>query len=106
MRIKFDLFTLSLALLVCGVCCTSLMSLIELPDDYDDIMLEIDDEIIFDYNSSIPYRFQYEAKYYTNCSSPSNLTSNSIIDNEIPSEELFNGFLYLQKLINLKKKTV
>lgn len=74
----------------------------DLPDDYNDVKLEIDEEIIFEHNTSIPYRYKYEMTYYPYYSE---YIHNPFNDSEIPSEETITGFLYLHKLINLKKKS-
>jgi len=43
----------------------SLMNLNELAGDYNDVLLEIDDEVTFYFNTSIPYSYKHDLIYYT-----------------------------------------
>ena len=80
------------------------MSLNDLPDEYNDVMLEIDEEVVYDYNTSIPYRYKYEVRYYTNYSNQDSIGEIQIDDLDEPSEETkHKPFLYLEKFLQSKK---
>jgi RecA-family ATPase len=79
------------------------MNLEDLPDNYADVMLEVDDETIFSYNTSIPYSYKYETLYYTsNEYKKKQDTLDKIKQNEQSSEEKNDGFRLLKKLFSKK----
>ena len=74
----------------------NLMNLNELANDYNDVLLEIDDEVIFYYNTSIPYAYKHDLIYYTDESYKNKLEIES--ENEDEENKDF-GFAFLKKKI-------
>lgn len=81
-----------------------LINLEDLPDNYADVMLEIDEETIFSYNTSIPYSYKFETIYYNSDEyKKKEISSVKIKSTEQTSEETVNdGFYLLKKLLNKK----
>ena len=80
-----------------------LMNLEDLPDNYADVMMEVDDETIFNYNTSIPYSYKFETLYYNSDEYKNKqdaLAKKKL--NEQSIEEKNDGFQLLKKLFNKK----